>query len=186
VVEVFRLAVGEMDERLTHSSGDVVTPHAGAKILRVAPNEYAVTARARVNAPPERVYAIIADYRVGHPAILPKQFTSLVVETGGTGAGTVIRCELRVLGQKQAFRAAVTEPQPGRVLVETIIEGDPLVTSFTVDPADGGRASEVTISSVITRKPGVRGIIERFLSPRILAPMYRDELQLLNEYATRP
>ena len=144
---------------------------------------FSVGATARVQAPPERVYGIIADYHVGHPAILPKQFTSLDVEAGGTGAGTVIRCEMRVLGQKQVFRAAVTEPQPGRVLVETIIEGDPLVTTFTVEPADSGRACDVTISSVIEQKPGLRGTIERFLSPRILEPIYREELRLLNEYA---
>ena len=130
-----------------------------------ATSQFSVAVTSRIDAPPDRVYGIIADYRVGHPAILPKQFTSLAVEKGGTGAGTVIRCEMRVLGQKQMFRAAVTEPQPGRVLVETIIEGDPLVTTFTVIPADAGRASEVTISSVIDRKPGLRGMIERFLSP---------------------
>jgi hypothetical protein len=83
------------------------------------------------------------------------------------------------------FRATVTEPEPGRVLVETIIEGDPLVTTFIVAPADGGRACEVTITSVIEKKPGVRGMIERFLSPRILEPMYREELRLLDEYARR-
>ena len=150
------------------------------------PSQYSIRASARVHAPPARVYGIIADYHVGHPAILPKQFTSLTVEQGGTGAGTVIMCEMRVLGTSQRFRAAVTEPQPGRVLVETIIEGDPLVTTFTVDPEDGGRASHVTISSVIDRKPGLRGLIERFLSPRLLAPMYREELRLLDGYARRP
>ena len=150
----------------------------------LAPHQYSVGATARVEAPAAQVYGILADYRGGHPHILPKQFTSLTVERGGTGAGTVFRCEMRVLGQKQAFRAAVTEPQPGRVLVETIIEGDPLVTTFTVIPSDDGRACDVTISSVIDRKPGLRGMIERFLSPRILEPMYRDELRILNEYAT--
>ena len=144
---------------------------------------FSVGAKARVDAPPDRVYGIIADYHVGHPAILPKQFTALDVEAGGTGAGTVIRCEMRVLGQKQIFRATVTEPRPGRVLVETIIEGDPLETTFTVEPADGGRACDVTISSVIEQKPGLRGMIERFLSPKILGPLYREELRLLNAYA---
>lgn len=146
---------------------------------------YSVAASARVNAPPEHVYGIIADYRDGHPRILPKQFTSLVVEEGGRGAGTVIRCGMRVLGQTQAFKAVVTEPQPGRVLVETIVEGDPLVTTFTVRPLEDGRASDVTIESVIDTKPGWRGRIERFLSPRILAPIYREELKLLGEFATR-
>ena len=147
--------------------------------------QYTVRARARIGASPERVYGIISDYRVGHPAILPRQFTSLVVEEGGQGAGTVIRCEMRVLGQRQMFRAAVSEPQPGHQLVETIIEGDPLVTTFTVAAAEAGRASDVTISSVIDRKPGLRGLIERFLSPRILEPMYREELRLLDAYARR-
>lgn len=43
----------------------------------------------------------------------------------------------------------------------------------------------MTIESVIDTKPGWRGRIERFLSPRILAPIYREELKLLGEFATR-
>ena len=144
---------------------------------------YSVGATARVHATPERAYRIIADYREGHPRILPKQFTSLVVEQGGVGAGTVIRCEMRLMGQKQTFRATVTEPEPGRVLRETIFEGDPLVTTFTVVPVSGGRECDVTIQSTVPVKPGVRGMIERFFVPRLLAPMYQEELKLLNDYA---
>jgi hypothetical protein len=147
------------------------------------PKTYSVRAAARVSAPPDRVYSIIADYHHGHPAILPKQFTSLVVEQGGVGAGTIIRCQMRVLGQTQTFRAAVSEPQPGRVLMERIIEGDPVVTTFTVSPADGGQYSDVSIESTMDVKPGLRGIVERFLSPRLLMPIYREELRRLNDYA---
>ncbi len=71
-----------------------------------------------MDAPADRVYAIIADYRNGHPHILPKQFRNLTVEQGGVGAGTIIRFEVRVFGQTQHFRAVVSEPEPGRVLVE--------------------------------------------------------------------
>ena len=144
---------------------------------------YSVGATARVRTAAERVYAIIADYREGHPRILPKQFTSLVVEEGGVGTGTIIRCEMRLMGQKQTFRAAVTEPEPGRVLRETIIEGHPLVTTFTVTPAAGGHECDVTIESTVPVKPGLRGMIERFFVPRMLTPMYRDELRRLNDYA---
>ena len=144
---------------------------------------YSVSASARVRVPAERVYRIIADYREGHPHILPKQFTSLVVEEGGVGAGTIIRCEMRLMGQKQTFRAAVTEPEPGRVLRETIIEGDPLVTTFTVMPTASGHECDVTIESVVPVKPGIRGMIERFFVPRMLTPMYREELERLNDYA---
>lgn len=48
-------------------------------------------ATAVIDAPPEVVYAILADYRADHPAILPKQyFAECAVEEGGQGAGTVI------------------------------------------------------------------------------------------------
>ena len=62
------------------------------------------------------------------------------MEQGGYGAGTVIRCSIRVMGRTQTFRASITEPEPGRVLVETDLTM-PSVTTFTVDPAkrDGTR-----------------------------------------------
>jgi hypothetical protein len=51
-----------------------------------------VSASADVRAPAEKVYAILADYRHGHPQIVPRPpFGLLEVEQGGYGAGTVIR-----------------------------------------------------------------------------------------------
>src|SRR6266403_913529 len=93
-----------------------------------------VTTSAIIPAPAKQLYAIIADYRNGHPHIIPKPyFTYLEVEQGGIGAGTIIRFQMRVLGRTQNFRAVVTEPDPGRVLVETNNGGES-VTTFTVDP----------------------------------------------------
>lgn len=80
---------------------------------------HVVTASALIPARRERVYNILANYREGHPRILPKQFSNLVVEQGGLGAGTVIRFQMSVFGRKQTFRAEISEPEPGRVLVET-------------------------------------------------------------------
>ena len=92
---------------------------------------YRFSSSALIHASPQDLYAIIADYQQGHPQILPKPpFVSLVVEQGGKGAGTVIRVQMRVLGQTQAFRAVVTEPEPGRILVETNDNG--YVTTFSV------------------------------------------------------
>ena len=52
-----------------------------------------------IDARPEEIYAVLSDYRVGHPAILPKPyFTELMVEQGGQGAGTVIRFGMNVMG----------------------------------------------------------------------------------------
>ncbi len=53
--------------------------------------KHSFSVSALIDAPAAKVYGIIADYREGHPSILPKPFFgSIQIERGGTGAGTVI------------------------------------------------------------------------------------------------
>ena len=88
-----------------------------------------------ISAPPDKVYAVLADYHEGHPNVLPKRyFKSLIVEQGGKGAGTVIHVQLSVMGVRRESHMRVSEPEPGRVLTETDLETG-LVTSFIVSPA---------------------------------------------------
>jgi hypothetical protein len=143
---------------------------------------FKVEASARVEAPAEVVYNIIADYRNGHPQILPrKYFEWLEVEQGGRGEGTVIRFQMRVLGQTRVLHAAVTEPEPGRVLVETDTGGDGPVTTFTVEPE--GSASHVTFSTELTSAGGPLGVLERFVLRRVLRRVYARELEQLGHVA---
>lgn len=140
-----------------------------------------LSASALIPARPQDVYAIIADYRGGHARIVPRPpFVSLDVEQGGTGAGTVIRVGMRVMGRLVSYRAVVGEPEPGRVLAETNENG--YVTTFTVDPEADGRHSRVTISTE-TGRGGVPGALERWLLARLLLPVYVRELELLAEVA---
>jgi len=148
--------------------------------------ESIVRASARIDAPPARVYGIIADYRNGHPHILPKQFRNLVVEAGGVGAGTIISFEVRAFGMTRRLRAAITEPQPGRILVESNMDPAPSVTTFTVEPAEGGQASDVTIETRLGTKPGILGTIERAMSSGFLRSLYSEELALLDARAKVP
>lgn len=141
-------------------------------------NQFKVEMSRDIPAPPEAVYAVIADYRVGHPAILPKAFT-LHLESGGTGAGTVFRLDTRVLGRTQSARMAVTEPEPGRLLVETTLDGT-LSTRFIFDPVAGG--TRVTFSTVGPVRGGLLGRIERFLAVRFLRRIYAEELGNLAAY----
>ena len=60
-------------------------------------------------------------------------------------------------GKVMSLRMEVTEPQPGRVLMESDVASD-MVTTFTVEPSDGGRDSRVTIATRWTRG-GLRGWI---------------------------
>ena len=81
----------------------------------------------QISAPAKRIYQIIADYHQGHPEILPKPyFESMIVEKGGFGTGTRVRFQMRVMSRPQEFRAEVTEPEPGRVLVETDLAANDL------------------------------------------------------------
>ena len=149
-------------------------------------DKHLVTASAIIPARRERVYALIANYHDGHPRIVPRQISGMVVEQGGIGAGTVIRFQMRVFGKKQTFRAAVTEPEPGRVLVETDLDANGAVTTFIVDQGPAPADSRVTISTELKVRSGFLGILEKALSALLLRPMYVRELENLARVATGP
>ncbi len=135
----------------------------------------AASASATMSAPAATVYGILADYREGHPSILPpKYFRDLLVEAGGRGAGTRIRFEMRVLGATRTVRANVTEPEPGRRLVETYPDSG-TATTFLVEPVAEGRGARVTISTRY-ENAGPPGWVEWLLVPGLLRRIYRAEL----------
>jgi hypothetical protein len=139
-----------------------------------------VSASKIINAPAEKIYRIIADYQSVHPRILPKTyFISLEVEEGGYGEGTIIRYQMRILGRVRAFRAIITEPDPGCTLLETDLDSD-TSTSFTVWPLGNRNHARVTIMTVLTK----RRLIEGFLAKLFLTEVYRQELELLAKFAT--
>jgi Polyketide cyclase / dehydrase and lipid transport len=140
-----------------------------------------VSASAVVHAPPPVVYGILADYHQGHPGILPRPpFGALVVESGGTGAGTRFTVQSRQGLGMRTYRMDVTEPEPGRLLVETDQDSD-LVSTFRVEPVEGGH-SRVTITTRWTRG-GVQGFFERLLVPTLAGPVYRKEIANLERAA---
>ncbi|MFL6253642.1 MAG: SRPBCC family protein [Pyrinomonadaceae bacterium] len=143
---------------------------------------FTVKASAKVSAPADVVYGVIADYRDGHPHILPrKYFDWLEVEQGGRGEGTVIRFQMRVLGRTRVLRAFVTEPEPGRVLVETDASNEGPITTFIVEPE--GSNSHVTFSTVMSSTGGLRGGLEQFVLRRLLRRIYARELEQLGRVA---
>ncbi len=150
------------------------------------PTRHVVSASALIPARCERVYSLLANYRDGHPRIVPRQITDIVVEQGGIGAGTIIRFQLSVLGRKQTIRAAITEPEPGRVLVETGLDGSDAVTTFRVDPAAAAGDCHVTISTELRVRTGFPGWIEKTLSTWLVRPMYKQALANLSRVATGP
>lgn len=135
-----------------------------------------------INAPIDVVYGIMTDYEVGHPAILPKQyFKNVRVEKGGRGAGTVITVDVEVYGVKRSFYMQVSEPEPGRVLME-VDEAQGVYTTFSFKPVNA-QQTQVTISSEIRPSKGVQGFFEKLFNPAINRRIYKEELDILNRYA---
>ena len=149
--------------------------------------QHIVSASALIHALAQQVYAMIADCRERHPQMLPKPyFVSLAVEQGGVGAGTVITFHMRLLGRLRTFHAIITEPERGRVLVETDVDTG-ATTTFTVDPREHGQQAYVTIATTTTTRPGVLGRVESWFTTRLLHPIYVKELaQLAALVSTQP
>lgn len=137
-----------------------------------------------IAAPAASLYAVVADYEGGHARILPPRYLSnLRVVKGGYGDGTVITCEMRVMGRQMPFRAHVTEPEPGRVLQETILESG-MTTTFTFEPVGDGRRTRVRIDTRWSA-PWWRAGAEQALMGRLLRNVYDAELQNLSYEVSR-
>ena len=146
-----------------------------------------VRASAVLDAHPEDVYGTIADYQHGHLNILPKEsLYDLQVEQGGYGAGTMIRFKMKAFGVEQSFYQRVSEPEPGRVLVEQDIDSvQNVITIFTVDPVEDEQKSHVEIATTMNTSPGFKGFVERIIVPIINRQLYRKELRLLEAVAQK-
>jgi len=143
-----------------------------------------ISKEAAIEAPPRLVYDLIADYRNGHPQIIPPEyFHDLVVEKGGYGADTVSRYKARLGGATRELRAEVTEPSPGRTLVETDPDSG-VRTTFTVEPRDDGRTSHVSITTQFPVR-GLRGWLEAQFARRLLPKIYSLELARLAKVAEK-
>ena len=132
-----------------------------------------------IAAPPRVVHGIVADYHRGHPSILPpKYFGAMVVEEGGIGAGTRIRFEMRTFAGTRTLHAVITEPEPGRRLVESY-PADGMVTTFTFEPGPSGAGDTLMTIDTRYQRAGLRGWFERLLVPPFLRTVFRAELALL-------
>ena len=132
-----------------------------------------------MDAPAEVIYRCLADYVHHHRpgGFMPPAFSNHELLSGGIGAGTVVRLSVTLGGRTQTMTAHITEPEPGRVLLE---QSDNVETTFTVQPE--GRQSRVRFDTVLDTG-GLQGLLNRLFAPRLLAPVYTDELERLERYA---
>jgi len=137
------------------------------------------SAERTIDAPAVQVYGYLADMHQ-HQRFLPPAFSDFKVEEGGVGAGTVTSFKITAGGRTRNYRTRISEPEPGRTLVESD-ENSSLVTKFNVEPQ--GDKSLVRISTSWDGAGGIGGFFERTFAPRALHRMFLDELDRLNAYA---
>jgi hypothetical protein len=139
-------------------------------------------AQGPVAAPPDVVYRYLSDMQNHHPHFLPPAFSDFEVVAGGVGEGTVVTFQFAAGGRRRDFRQTLTEPEPGRRMVETDAKSSS-VTTFMVDPVDAGKSSKVTISTRWNGARGINGFFERIFAPRVMRGIYIDQIRRLDEYA---
>ena len=142
----------------------------------------AASAHGSVAAPPDLVYRFLSDMRTHHPHFLPPAFSDFQVVAGGIGEGTVVTFQFAAGGRRRDFRQTLTEPEPGRRMVETDANSSS-VTTFLVDPIDADKSSKVTISTQRNGARGIGGFFERIFAPRVIRGIYMDQIRRLDEYA---
>jgi hypothetical protein len=140
-----------------------------------------VTVSSKVEAPAHIVYNILADYEHHRRILPPKFFPGLDIVEGGVGDGTRFTLHAMSFGGKTQMHMAVTEPEPGAVLVERDVNTG-LVTTFTVKPISPSE-SQVSFETVWQPLPGLKGVIDRYTTPFFMRMVYRQEQNILNEYA---
>ena len=67
-----------------------------------------------IQARPEVIFDVLADYENKHPRILPSNFLDYTVERGGYGNGTVISYRLQAAGRERAYKMHIEETVKGR------------------------------------------------------------------------
>jgi len=132
-----------------------------------------------IDAPAEVIYHLIADYRVHHrpEGFLPPAFSDQEILRGGVGEGTELRYTLTAGNRPRVVTSVISEPEPGRRLVET---APGIETTVIVEPAAGG--SRVRFDTVL-EESGVQGLLTRLFAARLIAPIYEDELDRLEALA---
>jgi hypothetical protein len=120
-----------------------------------------------VNAPPDRVLAVLRDYREARPRILTDNYSDYRVEEGGEGDGTLISYRFAAGGRERDYRLRVSE-SGGRLHERDELSS--FITTWRVDPSGAG--SEVWIESSWEGAGGIRGVFERRFAPIGLRRIY--------------
>ncbi|MBB5854584.1 SRPBCC family protein [Amycolatopsis umgeniensis] len=131
-----------------------------------------------IEAPADKVRALVADYAETRPKLLTEHYRDYEVTEGGVGAGTKASWKLQATSKRvRDVAATVTEPSEG-----TIVETDAnssMVTTWTVREVPEG--SLVRIETTWDGAGGIGGFFEKTFAPGGLKRIYEGVLGKLAE-----
>ncbi|ANN20989.1 polyketide cyclase [Amycolatopsis orientalis] len=131
-----------------------------------------------IEAPADKVRALVADYAETRPKLLTEHYRDYEVTEGGVGAGTKASWKLQATSKRvRDVAATVTEPAEG-TLVETDANSS-MVTTWTVREVPEG--SLVRIETTWEGAGGIGGFFERTFAPGGLKRIYEGVLGKLAE-----
>ncbi|HET6289844.1 MAG TPA: SRPBCC family protein [Amycolatopsis sp.] len=131
-----------------------------------------------IEAPADKVRALVADYTETRPKLLTEHYRDYEVTEGGVGAGTKARWKLQATSKRvRDVAATVTEPSEG-ILVETDANSS-MVTTWTVREVPAG--SLVRIETTWDGAGGIGGFFEKTFAPGGLKRIYEGVLGKLAE-----
>ncbi len=131
-----------------------------------------------IEAPADKVRALVADYAETRPKLLTEHYRDYEVSEGGVGAGTKASWKLQATSKRvRDVAATVTEPSEG-TLVETDANSS-MVTTWTVREVPEG--SLVRIETSWDGAGGIGGFFEKTFAPGGLKKIYEGVLGKLAE-----
>ncbi|RSM70944.1 polyketide cyclase [Amycolatopsis sp. WAC 01375] len=131
-----------------------------------------------IEAPADKVRALVADYTETRPKLLTEHYRDYEVTEGGVGAGTKASWKLQATSKRvRDVAATVTEPSEG-TLVETDANSS-MVTTWTVREVPEG--SLVRIETTWDGAGGIGGFFEKTFAPGGLKRIYEGVLGKLAE-----
>ena len=136
-----------------------------------------------VDASPDTVYSVLADYKDKRPQILTENFLDYRVEKGGKGKGTQVSYRLQAAGRERSYRMNVEESVKGQWLMERDSNSS-LVTTWLLSPVDDGQRTKVRVETEWEGSQGVGGFFERTFAPLGLHRIYDRMLDLLEIVVT--
>jgi hypothetical protein len=131
-----------------------------------------------IEAPADKVRALVADYAETRPKLLTEHYRDYEVTEGGVGAGTKARWKLQATSKRvRDVAATVSEPSEG-TFVETDANSS-MVTTWTVREVPEG--SLVRIETSWDGAGGIGGFFEKTFAPGGLKRIYEGVLGKLAE-----